>query len=60
MEETEGIWALIERDYYSNIKRVFPGTPEGEVDALRIAVAQGWGSVVFIPWGKSYDEVEEA
>lgn len=58
MEETEGVWAVIQRDYYSTIHLVFPGTPEGEVEALRYVVRVGYGDVKFIPWGKSYDEVE--
>lgn len=43
----DGVWAVIERDHYEYIARVYPD----EESALRSAVEAGWGRVAFISWG---------
>lgn len=49
----EGVWVVVHRDYYETIERVFPE----EIDALRHINKEGYGSVRFIPWGKSIVEL---
>lgn len=47
-----GVWMVGSRDYYWDAELVFPGTPEGEVAALRFVNERGYGEAKFVQFGQ--------
>jgi hypothetical protein len=49
-----GVWAVVSRDYYEHIDRVF----ETELEALRWINNDGYGKVRFVEFGKTLSDME--
>jgi len=50
----EGVWALCDRDFGETITAVY----STEVEALRAINGRGYGRVVFLPFGKTLNDMD--
>ena len=53
-EQEAGVWAVVTSNYHDYIQMIFPT----EIDALRLCNTQGYGRAVFVPFGKTLEEVK--
>lgn len=47
-----GVWAVGTFDYGWTVELVFPGTEEGELQALRLINERGYGEARFVKYGE--------